>query len=388
MVARILAVEDDPIQARTLAALLRGTYEVATVATGEECLAAAPAGRFDLVLLDVVLPGLSGYAVCREMKARPETAELPVIFLSANTGLEDRLQGFEAGGFDYLGKPVVKDELVRKIDLLLDHLVERRTLKEAADMAASAAMTAMTSAAEQGLVLDFMRRSFACVDGRGLAMGIVAAARRFGLAAMAQVRTGDGAISWSDQGPCTPLETSVLASVAVGGRIVDLGNRTAINFDRTSVILKNMPVEEAERYGRLKDHMAMLLEGANARARALELDSRQGGNADPGTEAMQRVAAALREVARRNQESDDAYGRVFDRMANDLAVTLPLLELNLAQEKMLGEILNQAAAGYAALAERQAETARMVAAADAELRRWADGVSEKLAAGQRPDTKG
>ena len=116
MVARILAVEDDPIQAKTLAALLRGSYEVATVATGEECLTAAREGAFDLVLLDVVLPGISGYQVCRELKGRPETADLPVIFLSANAGLEDRLQGFEAGGFDYLGKPVVKDELVRKID--------------------------------------------------------------------------------------------------------------------------------------------------------------------------------------------------------------------------------------------------------------------------------
>ncbi|MBL8491895.1 MAG: response regulator [Rhodocyclaceae bacterium] len=373
MVARILIVEDDPIQAKTLAALLRGTYDVDTAATGEECLAAARQGAFDLVLLDVVLPGLSGYEVCRELTGRPETANLPVIFLSANTGLEDRLLGFEAGGFDYLAKPVLKDELVRKINLLLDHLAERRNLKQAADMAASAAMTAMTSAAEQGLVLDFMRRSFACVDARGLAMGIVAAARRFGLAAMAQIRGRKGVVSWSDLGPCTPLETSVLASVALGGRIVDLGNRTAINFEQTSVILKNMPVEEAERYGRLKDHMAMLLEGANARAQALEQDIRPAGGEDRTAEAMRRVAATLREVVRRNRELQGACGQAFDRMAHDLAVTMPLLELNRSQETMLEEMLNQAAAAYAASAQREDETARMLAAADEELQRLAGG---------------
>ncbi|MBL8486154.1 MAG: response regulator [Rhodocyclaceae bacterium] len=373
MVARILAVEDDPIQAKTLAALLRGSYQVATVATGEECLAAAREGAFDLVLLDVVLPGISGYQVCRELKGRPETADLPVIFLSANAGLEDRLQGFEAGGFDYLGKPVVKDELVRKIDLLLDHLAERRSLKEAADLAASAAMTAMTSAAEQGLVLDFMRRSFACVDARSLAMGIVAAARRFGLASMAQVRSAQGAVSWSDEGPCTPLEASVLASVARGGRIVDLGNRTAINFDRASVILKNMPVEEAERYGRLKDHMAMLLEGADARALALAFDPRPAGEPAPVRETLRAAGAALGEVARRNRALHAAYGQVFDRLAHDLAVTMPLLELNRSQEKMLGEMLNQAAATCAKLAGDDAETGRMLAAVEEALRRLAEG---------------
>lgn len=373
MVARILTVEDDPIQAKTLALLLRGTYDISLTASGEECLETTRKEAFDLVLLDVVLPGRSGYEVCRDLKSRPETADLPVIFLSANTGLEDRLQGFEAGGFDYLGKPVVKDELVRKIDLLLAHVAETKTLKEAADMAASAAMTAMTSAAEQGLVLDFMRRSFACVDARSLAMGIVAAARRFGLNAMAQVRSPAGAVSWGDQGPCTPLEASVLASVALGGRIVDLGNRTAINFERASVILKNMPVEETERYGRLKDHMAMLLEGANARAQALELDVRPTGEAHGTVDAVKAVAATLGEVARRHRELHGAYERLFDRMAHDLEVTMPLLELNRAQEKMLGEMLNQAAAGCAALAEREAEIARMLAAADGELHRLADG---------------
>lgn len=369
MVARILAVEDDPIQARTLEILLRRAYSVTLAESGEECLEAVGREPFDLVLLDVMLPGRTGYEVCRELKLRPSTADIPVIFLSANATLEDRLQGFEAGGFDYLAKPVVMDELVRKIDLLLSHLEEKRALARTADAAVSTAMTAMTSAAEQGLVLDFMRRSFACVDARSLATAVVAAARRFGLAAMAQVRTAGSAVAWSDDGPCTPLEQSVLAAVAGGGRIVDLKNRTAINFDRVSVILKNMPIEEAERYGRLKDHMAMLVEGANARAEALDLDRRLSAETARTVMAVKSVGDTLLEAGRRSRELHAAYGTIFDRMAADLAITLPLLELNRSQERLLDDMLGQVAAGYANLGDQEAALERRLLDALEELRR-------------------
>ena len=84
MAARILAVEDNPTQAKILGLLLKEHYHISLASTGEEFLRLLGDETFDLVLLDVNLPGISGYDVCRRIKTEAATAALPVIFISVN----------------------------------------------------------------------------------------------------------------------------------------------------------------------------------------------------------------------------------------------------------------------------------------------------------------
>jgi len=118
--ARVLVVDDTPHNVKLLADLLavKG-YGVATAVNGEEALAAVASERPDLVLLDVMMPGLSGYDVCRRIRADPSTALLPVVLVTSLDPQQERVKGMEAGADDFLSKPINQAELFARVRSLL-----------------------------------------------------------------------------------------------------------------------------------------------------------------------------------------------------------------------------------------------------------------------------
>ena len=102
----ILAVDDEASNLQLLRQILQDHYRLLFAKDGARALELARQERPDLVLLDVMMPGMSGYEVCASLKANPETAAIPVIFVTALTDTADELEGFEAGAVDYITKPV------------------------------------------------------------------------------------------------------------------------------------------------------------------------------------------------------------------------------------------------------------------------------------------
>lgn len=128
MSTNILVIEDDEIVARVIERSLRGEEFKVTVAnSGVEGLKTARRAIPDLVLLDVIMPGMDGYTVCREMRNDPLLVDVPVLFLTAKIKDEDRIAGFQAGGDDYLCKPFNIEELTLRVRAIL-----RRTQNQAA----------------------------------------------------------------------------------------------------------------------------------------------------------------------------------------------------------------------------------------------------------------
>ncbi len=102
----ILIVDDTPINIGVISGALKDTYTTKVATNGEKALAIASAAeKPDLILLDVMMPEMDGYEVCRRLKANPETREIPVIFLTGQTQAEDETKGFEVGAVDYIHKP-------------------------------------------------------------------------------------------------------------------------------------------------------------------------------------------------------------------------------------------------------------------------------------------
>jgi class 3 adenylate cyclase len=118
--AKVLVVDDTPHNVKLLADLLgvKG-YAVATATNGEEGLAQVAKEKPDLVLLDVMMPGLSGYDVCRRIRADPETALLPVVLVTSLDPQGERVKGIEAGADDFLAKPINQAELFARVRSLL-----------------------------------------------------------------------------------------------------------------------------------------------------------------------------------------------------------------------------------------------------------------------------
>jgi DNA-binding response OmpR family regulator len=126
--ANILVIEDDDIVARTIERSLRGEeFRVDLASSGVEGLKAARRNRPDLIILDVIMPGMDGYAVCREIRADPVLTAIPVLFLTAKIKDEDKITGFNAGADDYLCKPFNIDELILRVRAIL-----RRTHRQTA----------------------------------------------------------------------------------------------------------------------------------------------------------------------------------------------------------------------------------------------------------------
>ncbi len=133
---KILLVDDEPMNLHLLKRILSDRYTPIFAKNGPEALDRAVRNAPDLILLDVMMPGMDGYAVCEQLKGDARTAQIPVIFVSAMNDVADEARGFEAGAVDYISKPVsppivfarVKTHLaLRDQNRVLEEMVRERT---------------------------------------------------------------------------------------------------------------------------------------------------------------------------------------------------------------------------------------------------------------------
>jgi CheY-like chemotaxis protein len=118
--ARILVVDDEPQNLELMEAILQDVgYEVFPATGGEEALALTHAKRPDLVILDLMMPGLSGFEVCARIKTDQETGGIPVLFVTALNQIADKERALAAGGDDFLTKPIQYAELLARVEALL-----------------------------------------------------------------------------------------------------------------------------------------------------------------------------------------------------------------------------------------------------------------------------
>jgi DNA-binding response OmpR family regulator len=116
----ILVIEDDDIVARTIERSLRGEeFRVVLASSGVEGLKTARRRPPDMIILDVIMPGMDGYTVCREIRSDPILFNTPILFLTAKIKDEDKIAGFKAGADDFLCKPFNVDELILRLRAIL-----------------------------------------------------------------------------------------------------------------------------------------------------------------------------------------------------------------------------------------------------------------------------
>ncbi len=125
----ILIIDDSPINLSVIVDYLEeASFELMVARDGESGLEIAQRAQPDLILLDVIMPGIDGFETCRQLKANENTQDIPVIFMTALTSIEDKVKGFSVGGVDYITKPIQQEEVLArvtthlKIKVLTEHL--------------------------------------------------------------------------------------------------------------------------------------------------------------------------------------------------------------------------------------------------------------------------
>jgi len=129
--AKILIVDDVPANLDVIYKSLRSeSYQVLAAINGKTALEVVAQEHPDLILLDVLMPDLDGYEVCRRLKADPELQDIPIIFISAQDESDGASRAFQVGGSDYITKPIQREELLTRIRLHLERLFLARALDE------------------------------------------------------------------------------------------------------------------------------------------------------------------------------------------------------------------------------------------------------------------
>ncbi len=134
MIGKILAVDDTPAALKLLTELLQAEgYEVRSAINGELALHSAISNPPELILLDVRMPVMDGFEVCRRLKAQPETRDVPIIFVSALSETNDKVNGFELGAVDFVTKPYQREELLMRVQTHLEITRLRNRLESLVD---------------------------------------------------------------------------------------------------------------------------------------------------------------------------------------------------------------------------------------------------------------
>ena len=338
----ILNIDDEELNNLIIEELLNPKYFLYNAQSGEEGLELLKQYKPDLILLDVMMPGLDGFETCRQIKSLPEGKDTPVIFLSALDELDEKLKGYEAGGFDYMTKPYLPDELLNKIEVALGTVQQLRQVQRDSQEAMSTAMTAMSSASEIGVVLRFIQESFTIDNHHDLAMALLVSIQDYGLNGAVMFKTGESFEYVSHDGQYKPLEANLLSHLKDQQRILSFKNRTTFNFPNLILLIRNMPVKDEERYGRLKDHLAILAEGANARCYALDVDRELQIQKRQLIDVIRATGKTLKSIEAKHQSHRQHNEHIMNKLGMDLEALFMELGLTEEQENILRKLIKQA----------------------------------------------
>ncbi|MCY0964811.1 response regulator [Parathalassolituus penaei] len=260
--AKVLIIDDSPNEIRILMEVLRDEFAVLGATSGEQAMALLQKSRPDLVLLDAVMEPMDGYELCARIQSL--VPGLPVIFVSVNARTEEILKGYDAGGQDYVTKPIEPDLLRKRVRFCLQQARELAQLQSEKQEVSSMAMAALGSAADIGIVLNFVREGIKLGSQALLVHKITRTLADYGLAGLAQVRSGDQFWNASTNGQVGALEAEVLRrSRFMDRRLFAQGKRLIINYDFVTLLIKNHPSDNPKRAGELCDYLTILGENAN-----------------------------------------------------------------------------------------------------------------------------
>jgi len=151
----VLIVDDNQENLRVVGNFLKERdYKIALAKDAESALEVLYVNKIDLILLDIMLPGMSGFELCDKLKSDPVTKDIPIIFLTALNDTEDIVKGFHVGGVDYITKPFRKEELFARVECHLQLKLIRDYLVENEQHARKSRDSYMQTLYELGRILD------------------------------------------------------------------------------------------------------------------------------------------------------------------------------------------------------------------------------------------
>ena len=261
---KILIVDDTPMNVAIITGFLKEHYEIEMAESGVQALEILATHHFDLILLDVMMPEMDGYEVCKKIKANSDTQDIPVIFVTSLTSAEEQLQGLEAGAEDYIPKPVNKEVLLTKIQKTFDNKQLIQQQQNQITNAHSAVMTALENMNELNTLSNYFSDVSLVNNYDNLMEHIINVLTIFGIKqALIKIKLeGEEDLYSSTTGHVKPMEIELIKKLEDKGNIYSYKTVTIFNYLNLNVLIYDLPMDKPDLFGRLKDHISMMLQGS------------------------------------------------------------------------------------------------------------------------------
>lgn len=300
----LFIVDDAEASRLMIESSLGQLYNVESFESGAVCIERMAKSVPDIVLLDVDMPGMDGYELCRHIRSQPATCAVPVIFISALDDLDSRLAGYDAGGDDFIVKPVRVAELKQKVEVLQRIDAEKHSLQQRLD---ESDMLAMLKA--------------------------------FNLEGAMQFRLPGFELTMNRAGKVRPLEASIINQVRSLGTVAEFKNRAVFNVERVSILVSNMPLADPELCGRLRDDLAIAVETMDSKLLAMQTHQENSHTKDGIAALLHALGATVSTFSERYEKSRYQGSETKRQILEELDAAFASLGMREAQEDGIKEIV-------------------------------------------------
>jgi CheY-like chemotaxis protein len=349
----ILVVDDDAMNIEIAMHLLgESAYRFSTANNGLDALARIAKEKPEVILLDILMPEMDGLEICRRIRANPDNDGITILFVTSQDDPETRLSSYDAGGDDILAKPLNAQVIRHKVEgALKNRKLVAGLRKEVADTMGML-MTSLTTTGEYGVVMHTLRNSLPCRSLGDLAEVLLAALDGYGLKGAVQLRTPDSILTLNSERRSSPIDQEMLRNLSVENRhIYDYGNRSVFCYPNVALLVRNMPLENPELYGRMKDNLALLVEGAEFRLAAMVVEMRMRSERANLVTAVSLLNFVLSQVDAQFKRGQSEMTAIFAELEHNLERSFAGLVMTEPQEQGLWNIVRPLSARATALYE-------------------------------------
>lgn len=320
---KILTIDDDNFIQKVIAKALNSEDILVVPAfDGESAISMVAQVRPDIILLDVEMPGINGYETCEKLRVLPETCNTPIVFLSSRSTIRERMRGYEVGGDDYLVKPFETENLLARIKILVSYSQERVYLQEKYQLAQKTAVTALTGTSELGMAMRFLENSISFTTTDALVNGLLDSIEQFGLDCCVMLRYNNSVFWYASREVVSPIEKELIEMSDFNLRFLDFGQRTIINYPMVSLLVRNMPLQDMERYGRTKDLLPIFLSAVNVKLSSIEmqevLSSQSSNMLDSFKDIRHHLFTMGHSILNKRRKSQGAADKIIQSLQSDL----------------------------------------------------------------------
>jgi CheY-like chemotaxis protein len=340
--ALILCVDDEPVNLTIMEELLQDNYELVTVNSGEGCLQQVEIQKPDLILLDVNMPEIDGLETCARLKADAETAEIPIIFVSALASQAELMAGYEAGGDDYITKPFSEEILQKKLQIVLASQQRKQELKQISEQAVEALRDNLSDTDELGMVVEFLHQCQTVSTLDELARNVFDCLREFELDSSLLILDQPENRIWFSDDIERPMETQILASLRGQDSVVSFGTRLAISSDHATILVRNLPSGQGK-LARVRGYLTILIGGLDSRIDAMQRESLLDQRGQVLARVLQATRDNLGKIDDLHQKRRIRTGEIISALEVEIGKSIVKLNLTKQQETALMKIIDSTA---------------------------------------------